>query len=169
MICRSTESDGENMQKALVVYYSYSGVTKMLAEEIASQTGAGLREIIPEKPYSFDYNTAAKEARNEIERGFCPKLLSGGEPIDAYDTVFIGSPNWFKRFAPPVLSFIRRAGLSGKTVVPYCTSGGGGLGRMLEDCLKECPHSTVLPGMAAAAGFTPEEVTAWLKRIGMRG
>ena len=131
--------------------------------------GGDLREIIPEKPYSFDYNTAAKEVRNEIERGFCPRLLSGGEAIDPYDTVYIGSPNWFKRFAPPVLSFIRHAGLSGKTVVPYCTSGGGGLGRMIEDYAKECPHSTVLPGMAATAGFTPEEVSAWLKKIGMLG
>jgi flavodoxin len=169
MLSAKQEFAGENMHKALVVYYSYSGATRKLAEEIASQTGADLREISPVNSYSFDYNTAAKELRNEIERGFCPSLLSGGEAIDQYDIVFIGSPNWFKRFAPPILSFIRQVDLSGKTVVPYCTSGGGGLGRMIGDYTKECPNSTILPGIAATVDFTPEEVSAWLKKIGMCG
>ena len=62
------------MSKVLVVYYSFSNTTRMLAEEISKQTGGDIRELVSEKTYSFNYNTAAKEIRNEIERGYCPKL-----------------------------------------------------------------------------------------------
>lgn len=65
------------MNNTLIAYYSLFQNTKKLALEIAKQTGGCLRELIPEKNYSFDYNTAVKEVRNEISRGFCPKLISG--------------------------------------------------------------------------------------------
>ena len=90
--------------------------TANLALEIAIQTGGDIRELVPDKNYSFDYNTAAKEVRSEIDRGFCPKLISGNEPIDDYETIFIGTPNWFKTLAPPVLSFLRQHDFTGKTV-----------------------------------------------------
>ena len=70
------------MSNILIAYYSFSKNTENLALEIALQTGGDLREIVPEQAYSFNYNTATKEARAEIERGYCPKLASGGEPID---------------------------------------------------------------------------------------
>jgi flavodoxin len=81
------------MSNILIVFFSQFKNTKNLAFEITKQTGGDERELIPEKAYSFDYNTASKEVRNEIIRGFCPKLKSGDEPIDDYDTIFIGSPN----------------------------------------------------------------------------
>jgi flavodoxin len=83
----------------LIVYYSLFKNTENLALEITKQTGGTIRELIPDKNYSFDYNTAAKEVRNQISRGFCPKLISGNEPIDDYKTIFIGTPNWFKTLA----------------------------------------------------------------------
>lgn len=109
----------------LVVYYSYSGITRRLAEDIALITDGNLRELKPQKPYSFSYNTAVKEAREEIEKGYCPPLLQGAEAIENTDVIFIGSPNWLKTFAPPVLSFLRAVDLSGKTIIPFCTHGGG--------------------------------------------
>ena len=117
----------------LVVYYSYSGITRRLAEDIALITDGNLRELKPQKPYSFSYNTAVKEAREEIEKGYCPPLLQGAEAIENTDVIFIGSPNWLKTFAPPVLSFLRAVDLSGKTIIPFCTHGGGGFGRMIEE------------------------------------
>jgi flavodoxin len=81
------------MYKILIVFYSLFGNAGNLALEIAAQTGGTLRELIPDKNYSFDYNTAAKEVRYQITRGFCPKLISGNEPIHDYQTVFISSPN----------------------------------------------------------------------------
>ena len=67
------------MNSTVIVYYSLFQNTKNLALEIAKQTGGAIRELIPDKNYSFDYNTAAKEVRNEIYRGYCPKLTSGNE------------------------------------------------------------------------------------------
>lgn len=67
------------MNNTLIVYYSLFESTENLALEIAVQTGGTLRELIPDMNYSFDYNTAAKEVRNQISRGFCPKLISGND------------------------------------------------------------------------------------------
>ena len=89
------------MNNTLIVFYSLFRNTENLALEIAIQTDGALRELIPDKNYSFDYNTAAKEVRNQIFRGFCPELISGNESIEDYQTIFIGSPNWFKTLAPP--------------------------------------------------------------------
>lgn len=156
------------MSNILIAYYSFSKNTENLALEIALQTGGDLREIIPERAYSFDYNTAAKEARAEIERGYCPELISGDEPIDEYDTVFIGSPNWFKSIAPPVLSFLRAHGFTGKTVVPFCTHGGGGFGEIERRIAQECPGAKLIPGLAiGGGGATPGQIAVWLAEIGL--
>ncbi|QAA32274.1 flavodoxin [Clostridium manihotivorum] len=155
------------MGNTLVVYYSLFQNTKKLAEEISKQTGGSIRELIPEKPYSFDYNTAAKEVRNEISRGFCPKLISGNESIEEYDTIFIGSPNWFKTVAPPVMSFLRKHNFSGKTIIPFCTHGGGGFGHIENDIAKECTEATILSGIAVNGIAQTEEIANLLKEIGV--
>ncbi len=157
------KTGGDAAGKILIVYYSFSGTTVRLAEEIARQTGGDLRALVPMTPYTFDFNTAARQARQEIERGYCPKLSSGLEPVDGYGNIFIGSPNWFKTFAPPVLSFLRGVKLTGKTVIPFCTHGGGGFGRMETEIAKECPGARLLPGFAGSASFTAAEVTTWLR------
>jgi len=154
------------MSKILIVYYSLFKNTQSLAFEIAKQTGGDIRELIPENPYSFDYNTAAKTVRSEINRGFCPKLKSGDEPINDYDTIFIGSPNWFKTFAPPVLSFLQHCDLSGKTVIPFCTHGGGGFGQMVDDLRKECPNATFHSGIEVNGRDSSNVVTEWLETVG---
>lgn len=135
--------------------------------KIAAQTGGDLRELIPERSYGFDYNTAAKEARNEIARGFCPKLLEGNEPVDAYDTIFIGSPNWFKSIAPPVLAFLRMHDFSGKTIVPFCTHGGGGFGGMEHKIAEECKGADVRPGLAAEGETENRKVADWLEALAL--
>jgi len=154
------------MKNTLIVYYSLFQNTANLALEIAIQTGGDIRELIPDKNYSFDYNTAAKEVRNQIARGFCPKLVSGDEPIDDYQTIFIGTPNWFKTLAPPVMSFLRQHDFTGKTIIPFCTHGGGGFCQIENDIAKECESSIVLPGIAVNGTASSEEVTNWLKKIG---
>ena len=142
----------------LVVYYSYSGITRKLAEDIALITDSNLRELKPQKPYSFSYNTAVKEAREEIEKGYCPPLLEGAEAIENTDVIFVGSPNWLKTFAPPVLSFLRAVDLSGKTIIPFCTHGGGGFGRMIEDYKKECKNSIIKDGIALRGDYSFDEL-----------
>lgn len=153
------------MKKALVVYYSLFQNTMNLAFEIAAQIDGDIRELVPDNNYSFDYNTAVKEVRNQIERGFCPKLISGNEPIDDYETIFIGTPNWFKTLAPPVMSFIRQHDLAGKTIIPFCTHGGGGFGQIENDIAKECPDSIIVSGIVVNGIADPEEVRKWLDGI----
>jgi flavodoxin len=155
------------MSKALVVYYSYSNTTKSLAESIASLLDGDIRELIPEKPYSFSYNGATKEARSEMERGHCPKLVSGIEPINNYEYIFIGTPNWFKSYAPPILSFLRSVDLNGKIIIPFCTHGGGGFGQIEINILKECPNSKLLPGFDTTSDFNDKQVETWLDSIGI--
>lgn len=153
------------MEKILVVYYSYSGNTKALANKIAHITGADIVELLPEKTYSFHYNTASKEVRNEIERGYCPQLISETREIDAYDIIFIGSPNWFKSIAPPVLSFLRSYDFAGKTVVPFCTHGGGEFGNIEIRIAEECANSVLLPGFSAFGDIENIDLTNWLNSI----
>lgn len=156
------------MSNTLIVYYSLFQNTKNLALEIAKQTGGTTRELVPDRNYSFDYNTAAKEVRNEISRGFCPKLVSGNESIADYDTIFVGTPNWFKTLAPPVMSFLRQHDFTGKTVIPFCTHGGGGFCQIEKDIAKECPKATFLPGIAVKGAAAPEDILNWLKKIGYK-
>lgn len=153
------------MKKVLVVYYSLFQNTMNLAFEIAEQIDGDIRELIPENNYSFDYNTAVKEVRNQIERGFCPELISGNESVEDYETIFIGTPNWFKTMAPPVMSFIRQHDLSGKTIIPFCTHGGGGFGQIENDIARECSDSIIVPGIAVNGIAQLEEVKKWIDDI----
>ncbi len=155
------------MSKVLVVYYSYSNTTRSLAEDIAIITDGDIRELIMENPYSFNYNGATKEARNEIERGYCPKLVSGNESINDYEYIFLGTPNWFKSFAPPIFSFLRSVDLNGRTIIPFCTHGGGGFGQIEINISKECPNSNLLPGFAVTSDFDDTQVQSWLDSMGI--
>lgn len=154
------------MNNTLIVFYSLFGNTEKLALEIAIQTDGVLRKLIPDKNYSFDYNTAAKEVRNQITRGFCPKLIYGNESIDDYQTIFIGTPNWFKTLAPPVMSFIKQHDFTGKRIIPFCTHGGGGFCQIENDIARECSKAIILPGLAVNGVVASEEVTKWLETIG---
>lgn len=156
------------MKKILIAYYSFSGTTQTVAEEIARVTAGSLLEIKPADAYSFDYNTAAKKARAEIARGFCPKLMPDYVHVEEYDVIFIGSPNWFKSFAPPVLSFLRGHDFAGKTIVPFCTHGGGGFGEIEHRIAQECPDAKLLSGLAiTGSANASEEITLWLSKIGL--
>ena len=145
----------------LIVYYSYSGITRRLAEDIALVTDGELRELKPQKPYSFSHNTAVKEARYEIENKHCPPLIEGAEPVGEAEVIFIGSPNWLKSFAPPVLTFLKTVDLSEKIIIPFCTHGGG-FGRMMEDYKNECNNSIIKEGLALKGDYSFDELQNWL-------
>lgn len=147
------------MSKILVAYYSFSGTTAAFAEKLAGMLNADLRPLVPETPYDFSRNTATKDARNEIARGYCPKLQSGNEPIDGYDIIFAGTPNWFRDMAPPLLTFLRMHDFSGKTIIPFCTHGGGGFGDIEKRIAEECAGAVIRPGFAGDG----KELAKWLK------
>ena len=154
-------------KKSLVLFYSCSGNTRRVAQIIAEKTGADLREIQPETPYPSDYDAVLAQAKQEIQRKNFPAL----RPIDmdwsAYDTVYLGTPNWWSSIAPPVASFLHEVMPTEKTILPFCTHGGGGGGHIAHDVRNYCIGCDVLPLLTLQedGGQKAEaQVTHWLER-----
>ncbi|WP_371371159.1 flavodoxin [Sporomusa aerivorans] len=153
----------------LIVYYSHSGNTRKLAKLIEQETGGTLFELVPEKAYPGDYNTVVEQAKKEIQAGFRPELTTKVKDIATYDTVFVGTPNWWSTIAPPVATFLESYDLSGKNVVPFCTHGGGGSGHIEATVKKLCSDSTMLSLLSVYGGtVTDSQVESWLKKIGVK-
>lgn len=126
-------------KKILIAYFSYEGHTRGIAEKIQRITGGDLFEIRPEQAYSTDYDMTERQARQEVKNGFRPVLAEQPQDMAQYDTVFIGTPNWFNKIAPAVASFLAEHDFSGKTVVPFCTHGGNGATRVAADLRNYLP------------------------------
>lgn len=125
------------MEKVLIVYYSWSTRTQIFANLILDIVGGDLFPIKEKEVYTKDYNEVVKQAKKEIKKGYLPELIEDID-ISKYDTVFIGSPNWWGTMAPPVLSFIKKHDFTNKKVIPYCTHGGGGEQSVLKDISLVC-------------------------------
>lgn len=162
----------QNNGKILVVYYSHSGNTETIARLIGQESGGVLAEIRPQAAYPQDYNTVVAQAKGEIQRGFLPALAPDAVPDPAeYDVVLIGTPNWWSTVAPPIATFLTENDLNGKTVAPFCTHGGGGVGHIEQDIQRLCPHATVRRAFETYGdGGTGAraKVLTWLKEIGLK-
>ena len=155
------------MSKILIAYYSHSGNTQKLAKLIAQKTDGTLCELEPETPYPADYNTVVEQAKKEISAGYRPALKTKVEHMEAYDTILIGTPNWWSTVAPPVAAFLERHNFAGKTIALFCSNGGGGFGHIEQDIAQLCPHSTLLEGVEVYGTSGAEtKIPAWLKKIG---
>ena len=156
-------------QKVLVLYYSQTSNTKAVAEEIATQLGADIEEIVPTTPYDGDFQATIACCMQEREQGVIPTIQPIAADLAQYDVVFIGYPVWFGTYAPPVAAFLDNVDLSGKKVVPFCTFGSGGLESSVNDLKQKQPNAEVLPGYgvrAARMAAMPKEVDQWLKEGG---
>lgn len=157
-----------NGKKVLVVYFSHSGNTRTIANQLRDLTGADVFEIEPVTPYPSDYHTTTEQAQKEIRAGFQPSIKQGPDNLSDYDVVFVGSPCWWSTIAPPVVTFLSTHDLSGKTVIPFSTHGGSGLARNASDTAKLTPHSNVLDGKAFWGSRVEEaksDVESWLKDL----
>ena len=148
------------MKKALVAFYSYSGTTKRIAEMIQKELRCDIYEIVETYGYSRNYSELLKQAKKQIKRGDMVGLKGDIPDLAGYDMVFIGSPNWWNTIAPPVSSFLMQADLNGKTIVPFITHGGGGLGRSTRYIRELCRNARVLDGIDANQW---NRVLEWLK------
>ncbi len=120
-------------KKILVAVYSASGVTKRVGEEIARVSGGDFYEIIPQEIYTKeDLNWMNKKSRSSLEMNdpsARPEIAGSVSDMDSYDTVIIGFPIWWG-LAPRIIeTFLESYDFSGKTIIPFCTSGGSGVGR----------------------------------------
>ena len=166
--------------KVAVVYYSQSkvGNTAMVAKWIARHTGGELVPIETAEAYPDAYGETLKAAKKDMENGGT-RAIKSVPPLDGYDVVFIGSPIWYGTYAPPVAEFFKTHSFAGKTVVPFCTHGGGGAGRYFVDVRKACPAATLKEGLTIRGSnqverrlgtgvtvhHTEDDVVNWLNAV----
>lgn len=172
-----------NNKKILIVYLSRTNNTEAVAKMIQQNVGGKLIAIELQKPYPEHYQTTVDQVAKENETGFLPPLKTKIDSIDKYDIVFIGFPTWGMQLPPPIKSFIKQYNLKGKTVIPFNTNAGYGIGNSFETVKQSCTDSKILEGFAVKGGKerdgilfvmkgekqvkVKQEVDRWLTKIGM--
>lgn len=129
--------------KVLVVYFSYTGNTKFIANKINEVVGGDIVEIETLKPYDKDLNYVFEQSKEEISNYFKPEIVNNIKNIEKYDTIYLGSPTWWYTIAPPVATFLYKNNLEGKKIIPFLTNGGYGLGHSIEDIKSLCEKSVI--------------------------
>lgn len=156
--------------KILVAYFSWSGNTREIATQIHERVGGDLFEIKTSKAYPADYHECTEVAKKEQAAKARPALSTKVADMASYDVVFVGYPIWWGTPPMAVFTFLEQYDLSGKTVIPFCTHGGSGLGRSAQEIAETCPKAKVLQALAvggSGAKGAQNEVASWLRTIGM--
>lgn len=150
----------------LVVYFSATNTTENLAKNIHAKAGGDLIEILPVQPYTsavLNYNDSDSRANTEINTDSRPEILTRITDIDQYNTIIIGYPIWWGSVPPVVRTFLDSYDLSGKTIMPFCTSGGSGISGSMAKIRELCPNSTVTAGLDRR---TETDIENWLTNTG---
>ena len=179
----STWSNGQTVssKKILIVYLSRTNNTKAIAEIIHAEMGGKLVALELQKPYPENYRQTVQQVVRENETGYLPPLKTRIDSIEKYDIVFIGFPTWDMKMPPPVKSFLNQYNFKGKTVIPFNTNAGYGVGSGFETVKQLCSGSKVLEGFSTTGGIerdgvylaikgdkavqAQEEIRKWLRRI----
>ena len=162
----NTQAQTASGTKVLVAYFSHSGNTRAMARQIAEATGGDLFEIVPAAAYPAEYGAVVDQAKKEIGGGVRPALKGRLPDVGAYDVIFVGSPCWWSTVAPPVTTFLTDCDWAGKTVVPFMTHEGSGMGHSEADIRRLCPRSTVPDGLAVRGSVvrnSKDEVGRWVR------
>lgn len=157
------------MSRKLVAYFSASGVTAKVAEKLSEAIGADLYAIEPEVPYTdADLNWRDKQSRSTIEMQDStsrPKIVGMRDNMNDYDTIFVGFPIWWY-VAPTIINtFLESYDFSGKTIIPFATSGGSGMGDTNIKLKPSCPNSTLLEGRILKITDTSAELSFWVDNL----
>ena len=153
------------MSNKLVAYFSASGVTKAAAQRLAKATGADIFEIRPAVLYTrADLDWTDKHSRSSAEMNDPSSRPAMAEPLphpEKYDTVFLGFPIWWY-VAPHIINtFLESCDFSGKTVIPFATSGGSGLGKTAKALASSCPGAVIRDGKLLNGSLTPDALRQW--------
>ncbi len=160
------------MGKTLVAYFSASGVTKKLAENLAEAADADLFEIKPKTPYTkADLDWTDKTSRSTIEMNdptSHPAIAEKLGNMDAYDIVFVGFPIWWY-IAPKIINtFLESYDLSGKTIILFATSGGSGMGKTVEKLRPSCSNTTTWKDSKLLKSSADKKtLTAWIESLNL--
>lgn len=157
--------------KVLVAYFSATGTTKGVAEHIANGLHADIYEIIPEEPYTdadLDYNDSSSRSTIEMDDPASRPAISGSvENMEQYDIVFVGYPIWWGDAPRIVSTFVESYDFSGKTVVPFCTSGGSGVGSSASNLEQLTSGATWMEGHRLNGNDSQETVMEWVNGLGL--
>lgn len=181
---QSPSTEKEELLKdknVLVVYLSRTGNTKAVAEIIHKNVGGTLVALELENPYPKDYKAIVDQVARENETGFLPPLKTKIDSIEKYDLVFVGFPTWGMQLPPPIKSFLNQYDLNEKTIIPFNTNAGYGVGNSFETIKKLCPDSKILEVFSTKGGVerdgilfvvegekekqVQDEVKKWLQKI----
>ena len=152
------------MKKALVTYFSASGVTEKVAVRLAEAIGADLFEIRPETPYTkADLNWMNKNSRSSVEMNdrACRPPMAENPDVSGYDVIFVGFPVWWYREPSIIDTFMESADFTDKTVIPFCTSGGSGLGDSARNMQELAKGVTVVSGKRFSRGDSADKLKDW--------
>ena len=152
----------------LVVYFSQTGTTRAVAKKIRKLTGGDLLQIKPKKKYSSNYDKLVKAAKKEIDKNAKPKVTTVAKNIKSYDVIYVGYPIWWHTTPRVVNTFLEKYNLKGKTVIPFCTSGGSEIDESLPALRKSAKGAVIKEGYTADSGSTAE-IKKWLTGIGELG
>lgn len=154
----------------LIAYFSWSGNTENAAQIIQEQTGADIIELNPAEPYSSNYSEVLDQAQKDMNADARPELANHVENMEQYDTILLGYPNWWATIPMPVATFLEEYDFSGKTIIPFCSHGGGGFGQSITDISKLAPNSRIGEGLSIhySGGTSLEnDITTWLNSNGV--
>ena len=159
------------MKKPLVVYFSATGTTKGKAEILAKVLGADLKEIVPAERYTAaDLDWHDKKSRSSVEmadKSSRPAIAETVGNMAEYDTVFLGFPIWWY-VAPTIINtFLESYDLTGKTIIPFATSGGSDIGKTNERLAPSCKGAKLMDGKVFKGSVGHQELAAWVEELGL--
>lgn len=159
------ESDKEN--RILIAYFSKTGSTEAAAREIQAVAGGDLFEIMVADAYPSGYQDTVDRARRELDSNARPALTGAVENMSDYDVILLGYPIWWHTAPMAVDTFLESYDLSGKTILPFCTSGGSGIGESMSDIRRLSTGATVGTGLTANS-LSRETISSWLSANGVQ-
>jgi flavodoxin len=168
--------------KSLIAYFSRKGNnyvadsivnlpignTEVIAKKIQKLTGSDIFQIRTVKSYPEDYTETTNVAREEQRENARPELTEIVDNMDSYNVIYIGYPNWYGTMPMAVFSFLESYDFSGKTIIPFCTHEGSGMGSSERDIKRLCPNAKVLSGLAIQGGSVEradKDVANWIKKL----
>lgn len=152
-------SNDNETQSTLIAYFSYTGNTEEVAQQIAEQTGGTLVEIERATPYE----DASEEGEEEINNNIHPEITVDLDSIDDYDTIFVGYPIWFDEAPMVIDTFLESFDFSGKTIVPFCTSASDSIDNSLHIFSELAPDAVIADGLTAN---DEADIEPWLNELG---
>ncbi len=169
VMASSAEAAEGGRQKVLIVYYSYSGNTKTVAEKLQAKTGADIFRIETVRAYPSVYKELTDEAKRELKENDLPALKGDLPDMASYDLILVGGPVWWYTVATPVMSFLRQADFAGKKTAAFCTHGGG-IGQYFPHFKEQAKNAIVLEGLPlrgsnAGNAATDKALDAWLAKL----